>query len=171
MNWLANGFSSPIRSLLRPPLPEPAVLSVNVLPLTVAVPKLSMPPPSLVAGVSGEVLWLTVNVPRERWPRLTRPALRMAPPLRAELAGAVARGPEWCATPAALPTAELPEKVRSLTDVVNPVEDSMPPPLTPAELWVKVLPLTVKIPLVLMPPPTPKEGSVAELPVKVLPIT
>src|SRR5262249_3991641 len=65
MNWLSNWVSCPIRSLLRPPLPEPAVFSVNVLPLTVAVPKLSMPPPSLVAVLPEKVLSLTVNVLRD----------------------------------------------------------------------------------------------------------
>src|SRR5262249_47383440 len=46
-NWLSNCVSSPPpKSLLRPPLPELAVLPAKALPLTVAVPpRLSMPPP------------------------------------------------------------------------------------------------------------------------------
>src|SRR5262249_2917100 len=44
-NRLSNCVSSPPGSLLRPSLPEAAVLPVNVLPVTAAVPKLSMPPP------------------------------------------------------------------------------------------------------------------------------
>src|SRR5262249_4617345 len=40
MNWLSNCVSRPPGSLPRPPLPDPAELPVNVLLLTVAVPKL-----------------------------------------------------------------------------------------------------------------------------------
>src|SRR5262249_53072266 len=75
MNWLSNCVSSPPGSLLRPPLPEPAVLRRKVLPLTVAVPELSRPPPLMLAVFSVKVLSLTVAVP----------ALKTPPPKLAEL--------------------------------------------------------------------------------------
>src|SRR5262249_18207941 len=71
-NRLSDCVSTPLGSLARPPLPDPAVLRVNVLPLTVAVPKkLSMPPPWMVAELPVKVLSITVNVP---------PLLMMPPP-------------------------------------------------------------------------------------------
>src|SRR5262249_17490231 len=118
-NRLSNWVSSPIGSLLRPPLPEPALLPEKTLSLTVAVPKFSMPPPGLVAGLSAKVLSLTANVLRNTWPPRTRPRLKMPPPSRAE----------------------LPAKVLSLTVIVTPPL-LMPPPWPTAELSVKVLSIT-----------------------------
>src|SRR5262245_41276367 len=102
VNRLPDCVSSPPVSLLRPPLPEPAVLPVKVLPLTVAVPELSRPPPTL-AELPVKVLSITVASPR----------LKMPPP-------------EPPKRPAG---AELPVKVLSITVIVP--ELSMPPPWPP----------------------------------------
>ena len=79
MNWLSNCVSSPPGSLLRPPLPEPAVLPVKVLPLTVAVPQVVDAAAMELAELPVKVLSLTVNVGdevvdrcRRRWRRSCR---------------------------------------------------------------------------------------------------
>ena len=135
---------------------------MKVLPLTVAVPSLSSPPPK-PAELPVKVLSLTVTVP-------TGP-LSTPPP--GSPAASLMKVTAELKRPPPMPTAELPVKVLPVTVAVPPLSLARPPPSpwppsAAAELPVKVLSRTVAVPPLSLARPPP---LVAELPENTLLLT